>query len=75
MAHRSVVIDLSIGADDYLAHYRGEARDVIATTADGINVRFPSGRLQPFVSRDGIQGRFELVFDNNNRLIEVVRIS
>lgn len=75
MAHRSVVVDLLISADDYLAHYQGVARDVIATTRDGLTVRFPSGRLQPFITHDGIRGSFELKFDQNNRLLEVVRIA
>jgi len=60
---------IRISAEDYLNYYRGAAKQVIVKAHDGRRVQFPAGWLQPFVSRDGIQGVFVLSFDANNKLI------
>lgn len=70
----SIRFRLTISADDYLAYYQGQARDVLARAEDGRSLRFPAGALQPFVSHSGIHGRFELCFDQNRKLIGIKRI-
>ncbi len=74
MVQRNILIDLSISAQDYLAHYQGTARDVLATTHDGLSVRFPSSVLQKFVTHSGIHGTFRLVFNEANKLTAVERV-
>jgi hypothetical protein len=41
---------------------------------DGSRIKFPAEHLRPFVMHDGVQGRFELVFDDNNRFIALRKI-
>lgn len=65
---------LDISADDYLAYYRGTARDVVVIAEDGRRVKFPAGALQPFILHDGIHGRFELRFDANHKLLGLQRL-
>lgn len=65
---------LAISADDYLAYYRGSARDVVVIAEDGRRVKFPAGALQPFVTRTGIHGRFELRFDTRHKLLGLHRL-
>lgn len=71
---RHIRFRLDISADDYLAYYRGSIRDIVVGTEDGRRVKFPAGALQPFVTRTGIRGRFELRFDANNKLIGLHRL-
>ncbi len=71
---QSLIVDLSISADEYLSHYKGQARYVICHSRDGRRVRFPSSVLQRFVLRDGIRGSFCIEFDNNNRLVSFRRL-
>lgn len=71
---RHIRFRLDISADDYLAYYRGSIRDIMVGTEDGRRVKFPAGALQPFVTRAGIRGRFELRFDANHRLIGLHRL-
>jgi hypothetical protein len=65
---------LSISADDYLAYYQGVARAVVVQAEDGRSLRFPAGALQPFVTHQGIHGRFELCFDAHHKLQGLRRI-
>lgn len=65
---------LAISSDDYLAYYKGVARDVTVRAEDGRRVKFPAGALQPFITHDGIHGRFELRFDASNKLLGLQRL-
>ena len=70
-----ILVDLHISAEDYLAHYKGAARSVIARDRSGKNVAFPSNILQPFVTHNGISGTFEIEFDTDNRFQRITRIN
>ena len=41
---------------------------------DGRTLKFPAEKLQPFVLHDGINGRFEIVFDDQHKLVSLQRI-
>jgi hypothetical protein len=71
---REVTIELAISAQEYLAHYQGAAREVVATSRDGRKIRFPSKILQPFVSHSGIYGCFVISFDESNRFQNIRRL-
>ncbi len=66
---------LFISPDELLRYYRGQARTVTVTAEDGQRVQFPASALRPFVTKDGISGRFSLRFDHNNRLAGLVRLA
>ena len=65
---------LSIPADRFAAYYRGRVRQVQVRSGDGRLVRFPARALQPFLSHTGIEGEFELTFDQDNRLVALRRV-
>lgn len=64
---------LAISAEEYLAYYQGSAQVVIAHSDDGRTLRFPAIAIRKFVTRDGVFGDFEIIFDENNKLIEIGR--
>jgi len=66
---------LSISSEQCLAYYRGTVRHVIARSASGQTVQFPASLLQRFVTQEGIHGRFQLLCDENNKCIELRRLS
>jgi len=72
---RNVTISISISALDYLAHYQGTVKEVVALSSDGRNIRFPSTILQPFVSHEGIRGTFVIRFDDNNKFQNIKKIA
>ncbi len=70
----SIRFRLAISAEDYLAYYQGSAQAVVARSDDNKTVRFPASAIRKFVTHDGVFGRFEITFDENNKLIEIQRI-
>ena len=67
----SIRFRLAISAEDYLAYYRGDAQEVVVRSEDHQIVRFPANAIRKFVTRNGIYGRFEITFDENNKLIAI----
>jgi hypothetical protein len=71
---QTIEVSLSIPADEYVALYQGSVRDVVARARDGRTVRFPARILQPYVTHQGIHGRFVIQFDANNRFAGISRL-
>lgn len=69
----SIEVVLAISAEEFLALYQGAARDVVAIATDGRRVRFPARILQPFVTHQGVHGRFVILFDKDNRFAGITR--
>jgi len=71
---QSVVVNLHIPADEYQRLYQGSVQNVLATSVDGRRIRFPAMILRPWVTHSGINGRFRIVFDENNRYQGIEKI-
>ena len=71
----SIRVQLAISAEEYLAYYQGSAQVVIARSDDNKVIQFPASAIRKFVTRDGVYGTFEIVFDENNKLIAVEPIA
>ena len=65
---RRIRFQLAISAEEYLAYYQGSAQVVVARADDNRTIRFPASAIRKFVTHDGIFGRFEITFDENNKL-------
>ncbi|MDH5178915.1 MAG: DUF2835 domain-containing protein [Gammaproteobacteria bacterium] len=65
---------LHIPAADILAYYQGAAKTVSVVSDDGRRIAFPADKLRPFVTEEGVFGEFEMVFDAQNRFIQLQRI-
>jgi len=65
---------LDISTEKYLAYYQGSAKFVRVITEEGLSLKFPASELQKFVTHDGIQGRFEIVFNKQHKLVSMNRI-
>ena len=65
--------NLDIPPQEYQAHYRGAA-NVVTQTEDGQRLQFPAMELRKFVSHTGIQGRFEITFSGDNKLVGLRKI-
>ena len=67
----SLVLDISLPAERFLAVYRGNANRVLLFSRDGRKVSLPAHHLRPFLSHNGIYGVFELKFSNTGELLEL----
>ena len=65
---------LNISAEKYHKYYQGSARFVLVTAEDGRSLKFPARELQRFVTHAGIRGRFEITFDDQFKLVQLIRL-
>lgn len=65
---------VSITAEQYQLYYQGAAKFVRVQTEDGRSLKFPAAELQKFVTHDGIDGRFEIVFNDQHKLVSLNRL-
>ena len=66
---------LDIPPEHYLDYYLGAAKHVVARCPDGLVLQFPASLLTPFVTPEGIHGRFALVCDDANRGARLSRLA
>lgn len=67
-------LDISLPADEYLRVYQGTANRVLLRSREGKSVSLPAGRLQPFLTHEGVYGSFELTFDANGKFVDLKRL-
>jgi hypothetical protein len=65
-----ITMDISISADEMLKWYTGHAQQAIITSRDGRSVALPVTLLHPFLTREGVHGRFVLYHDANYKCID-----
>jgi len=71
---QKMTFSMHLSADKYLSYYQGSAKDVIVKTDDGRSLKFPANRLQQFVTKEGVSGRFEIVFDDSHKIVSLNRL-
>ncbi|MCK5826647.1 MAG: DUF2835 domain-containing protein [Desulfuromusa sp.] len=65
---------LQISQQQYLQYYQGSANTVQVVSECGQKVKFPAIRLRPFLTHNGIHGRFCLTIDGNNRFTNLQKL-
>lgn len=65
---------LSLSEEQYISYYRGEAKMVSVVADDGRRVEFPASCLRPYVSHNGIDGRFELQYTDTGKFIQLLKL-
>ncbi|MFV3304409.1 DUF2835 domain-containing protein [Pseudomonas sp. NY15181] len=70
-----VVLDICLPVDRLQAVYRGDANRVLVLSRDGRRINLPAHHLRPFVTHSGVQGSFELEFDDAGRLLALRRLA
>ena len=71
---KRMIFSMNLSAEKYLRYYQGSAKAVIVQADDGRTLKFPINAIQKFVTRDGVQGRFEIIFDDNNKMQSLNRL-
>ncbi|PMH46497.1 hypothetical protein BCU68_00135 [Vibrio sp. 10N.286.49.B3] len=65
---------LNISYQAFLAHYSGRASYVQVTTEEGLSLKLPAFRFRPLLTHRGIEGRFKLTTDVNNKFLRLEMI-
>jgi len=63
--------DFSMGlpARQLKEYYRGNVKNVVVTTDDGLRLQLPIEVFRPYVTEAGIYGFFEVLVDDDHKLI------
>ncbi|MFO7602746.1 MAG: DUF2835 domain-containing protein [Gammaproteobacteria bacterium] len=69
----TLTFSLYLSAEQYLAYYRGYARQVSVLAEDGRRLEFPAEHLRPYLTHEGIRGRFSISFDTQHRFVALQR--
>ena len=51
--------------------YKQQIKYLIVTNQEGKRIQLPKENLRKFVTPTGIKGRFELIVDQNNKLVSI----
>lgn len=70
---QTLYFHINISPEQYQAYYQGAAKRIHVQTEDGRSLKFPASEMQKFVSHSGIQGRFEIVFNDQHKLVSLNR--
>ena len=65
---------LAMPSDTYLAYYKGHARNISVQSLDNRRLKFPAAAVRKFLTHDGVYGLFEIQFDENNKLLDIIKI-
>ena len=71
---QQIIVDISISPDEWIKLYQGVATDVRTTARDGRSVSFPARILSRFFLKDGIQGSFRILFDDQGKFASIERL-
>ena len=62
---------LRLSQSELMKYYSGTARNVMVKDITGFTLQIPAEILRPFVSREGVHGRFVLQVDDNGKFIDI----
>jgi hypothetical protein len=65
---------LDISPQQYLSYYKNSGIVVNVQADNGRTLQFPASELQKFVTHSGIQGRFEIKFNEQHKLVSLKRV-
>jgi hypothetical protein len=65
---------LNLSYVQYALVYQGIAKNVSVVADDGRRIEFPAGKIQPFLTRQGIRGHFVLELTAENKLVSIQQL-
>ncbi len=65
---------VNVTNEEFLSIYRGTANALLVQAEDGRRIQIPANNFRKFVTAAGLQGRFEMELDRDNRLINLIRV-
>lgn len=71
---RAYRFSIHLSQQQFLRYYQGAAASIQVTSECGKRLRFPAARLRPFLTQNGIQGRFQLNVNSENRFLDLVKL-
>lgn len=71
MMNRTFGFSINLSAEKTQHIYQGQARYILVYTDDGVSLQLPANNFRQYVTDRGIQGRFKVDIDDNNKIIQL----
>jgi len=68
---KQYVFAMGLSAYKLEDYYRGNVKNVLVTTLEGLRLQLPLDVFRPYVTNSGIHGAFTVIVDENNKLIRI----
>ena len=65
---------LKLTAEEFLEYYQRKKQYVRVRTYQGYSIQFKAEHLRPSITRNGIDGVFEITFDQHNRFVSLIQV-
>lgn len=72
---QGISFSINLSYDKFLQVYQGHAKHVVTKAYDGRTLQFPAEILKPYLTHSGIQGRFVIYFDENNKFKSLEKLT
>lgn len=66
---------LRLTYQECMQYYQGHYTGVQVTTVQGLSLQFPAEHIRAFVTTSGINGKFELTTDQNNKFVSLIKLA
>ncbi|MGC6507520.1 MAG: DUF2835 family protein [Myxococcota bacterium] len=66
---------LKLSKSQWLRYYKGASNTVMVHSLKGVKIAIPAHHFRSHTTFNGIEGFFELILDNDNKLVSLKRIS
>ncbi|WP_432740289.1 DUF2835 domain-containing protein [Methylobacter sp. G7] len=73
--HQFIRFALTLSYDQYLKVYQGMAKNVSVVADDGRRIAFPAGKVQIFLTNQGINGYFEMELTPENKFVSIKKLN
>ena len=74
VGQRQFIFSIHLSRQAFLDYYKGSAKTILVISECARRVSFPPLRLIPFVTHEGVSGRFLLKVDKDNRFVSLQRL-
>ena len=71
MMSRIFEFSIDLSAEKIQRIYHGLARYILVYTDDGISLQLPVTNFRQYVTDSGIQGRFKVAIDDDNKIVRL----
>ncbi len=72
---RQFEFHLSISAEQIERIYQGQARYILVSTDEGLKLQLPAQNFRKYVSDTGIQGRFRVEVNADNKILNLQKLA
>jgi len=72
--NQKIRFSLNLTYDQYLKVYQGFANNVSVIAEDGRRIAFPAGNIQTFLTKQGIQGNFEMELTSEHKFVGIKKL-